>query len=535
MDAISTGVQGSNISIWNARRTVYSGGSDWRTTDPYVADVSNGVYALFNDKGYVIAAITVGEDDSASTQYAWVSSEKMDYEGYADGKWTYAREVIIDGKVTTLTEVETDGETAADIKTNLPTGDDSYVWEVKLKADGTVKSVTTITDWSDSSDNTDKFIDDITYREGNTNGTIVMDYAPVVGDGPWTVRYTGNTLHVETKLDSTYRGFPVAYDANIIVVKDEQIYRDNAGIAEYNYKADISETFANNKDGDGLKRAVNSLNNNKDFKGHIVAIFKDGVATSVILYDQTETEVDINNRPGNAKGIIDVAYDGDKTVDITYEGSVPTGMDIRLAIIDVLKAERGVANVKSVKLGGTAPSYSFEATLELTDGDSAVIESGVVNLINDMVSSDSIDDAMDEALEDTGFTPNGDIAVKGNVITLTYSAAADNVNGPKLMTDLSHFLGGLYTSGKVTKNIKFDGKTYTWKGDDLDAFLGVAAGTNTAYSRWATGTSGHGTTLVADLVDAQQGSGSPVALNGLEFTLTLDGVDFTVKVVSPTA
>jgi hypothetical protein len=532
VDGITTGVQSANINVWNARRVVYEGGSDWQNADPYLADVSNGAYNLFNDKGYIVASITVGEDDSSSTEYAWVSSEDMYSESHNSSKWTYVREVIIDGKVTRLEEIETDGQEAASIKNDLPTTNNSYVWEVKLKADGTVKEAKKITNWSPNSDNTDKFINDIKWREGNNNGTIVMNYRPDPDAGPWTVRYNGNTLHVETKLDDTYRGFPVAYDANIIVVKDEQIYRDNKPVSgEYNYKADISDTFVNDKEGNGLKNAVRALNDNKDFKGYIVAIFKDGVAKSVILYDQTETEVDINNQPGNAEGITDVEYDGDKTVDITYEGTMPTGMDIRLAIIDVLKAQRGVANVKSVKLTGSAPSYAFEATLELTDGDSAVIDSGTVNLINDLVSSDSIEEAMDEALADTGFTPNGNITVKGNVITLAYSADTDANNGPKLMTDLSHFLGGLYTSNKVTQSIKFDGNTYTWKGDDLDEFIGNAGSPNTAYSRWATGTSGSGTTLIADMVDAQQADGG--ALDGLEFVLTLDGVDFTVKVVSP--
>ena len=360
VDGIATGVQGANISVWNARRTVHSGGTDWTTANPYLADVSNGVYALFNDKGYVIAAITVGEDDSSSTEYAWVSSEKMDYEGYNDGKWTYAREVIIDGKETILTEVETDGDTAADIKQDLPTNNSSYLWEVKLKADGTVKSVTKITTWSPNSNNTDKFINDITYREGNGNSTIVMDYAPVVNQGPWTVRYTGNTLHVETKLDNTYRGFPVAYDANIIVVKDEEIYRDNQTVSEYNYKADISETFVNDKDGNGLKRAVNSLNDNKDFKGHIVAIFKDGVAKSVILYDQTKTEVDINNKPsGNSEGIIDVNTANPAAVIVNYEGATAPSLK---DCIDAIVAELNAQGRTVTGITESSGTYAFATT-----------------------------------------------------------------------------------------------------------------------------------------------------------------------------
>ena len=39
-------------------------------------DVSNGVYTLFSDKGYVIAAVVVGEDGGASSNYVYVTSEK---------------------------------------------------------------------------------------------------------------------------------------------------------------------------------------------------------------------------------------------------------------------------------------------------------------------------------------------------------------------------------------------------------------------------------------------------------------------------
>lgn len=135
VDGITTGVQGANLMVWNARRTVDED-SDWVTANPYTADVSNGVYTLFNDKGYVVGAVVVGEDDSSSTEYAWVSGIKMNYEGHNSSKWTYARDVIIDGKEDILTEIETDGTTEADIKANnyyAPANTanaGSYVWEV---------------------------------------------------------------------------------------------------------------------------------------------------------------------------------------------------------------------------------------------------------------------------------------------------------------------------------------------------------------------------------------------------------------------
>ena len=385
VDAITTGVQGANLVAWNARRVLDESDAAWQTQNPCMADVSNGVYTLFDNKGYVVAAIVVGEDDSSSTQYAWVSGIKMDYESHNSSKWTYSREVIIDGKVTYLTEIETDGQTEADIKANnywTPSNTNnagSYVWEVKMKADGTVKNVIVPTFTASYS----KYINDMSYREGNTNGTIVLNQS-FAEDG-WLVRDIGRTLHVET--DNAYgvaeytEGFPVASNANIIVVKDEEIYRDNKTISEYNYKAEKSESFVCGDDGKGLQRAVRSLNDNKNFKGWIVAIFDGGVATSVILYDQTRTEVDINNKPGVSS--VTGTYIGyTDTVLLTFEGDeLPAKVDQQSATLEALKASRDdIASIEMQTFVGAtvdkAGSYSAKAVRY--DGSTLVISGKVI-------------------------------------------------------------------------------------------------------------------------------------------------------------
>ena len=41
----------------------------------------------------------------------------------------------------------------------------------------------------------------------------------------------------------------------------------------------------------GLERAVRNLNDNAKFKGYIGAVIENGVATSVVIYDKTETDI----------------------------------------------------------------------------------------------------------------------------------------------------------------------------------------------------------------------------------------------------
>ena len=146
--SVSVGVQRTDLKAWNAQAVVNSD-SKYQKNGMFYENVSDGVYTLFNDKGYVIAAMVIGSDDGSSTSYAWVSSGSMNREGYGSGKWTYSRDVIVDGKEATLTEDETNGTKTPDIgaTANFASGDGqrSLWWEVKTKSDGTVKSVNKIT------------------------------------------------------------------------------------------------------------------------------------------------------------------------------------------------------------------------------------------------------------------------------------------------------------------------------------------------------------------------------------------------------
>ena len=77
VDGVSVGVQKVDLKAFNAQAVLHNAKTNGDYTAPgtlYYEDVSDGVYTLFNSKGYVIAALIIGENSGANTQYAWVSS-----------------------------------------------------------------------------------------------------------------------------------------------------------------------------------------------------------------------------------------------------------------------------------------------------------------------------------------------------------------------------------------------------------------------------------------------------------------------------
>lgn len=382
-DAVAVGVQDVDMAAYNAQAVVKNLlGNDKSTavasTLKYM-DVSHGVYTLYDKNGYVIAAMVVGADEGTNTSYAWVSSSDMNREALVDGsKWEYSREVIIDGQKTTLTEIETSGTATPDIANNGYTWDNvtpynnqdpdksngygtagtlitsatSTWWQVKTKADGTVKEASRITfPWADAND-THNYIYDIAddTRDGTTilnqsfwmddiasgvdrdlrdtryilKDTVDIDVAKgfSAANLAYEVRVTGNTLQVEGSTGST-RGFAVNENANIVLVQDEIVWRDGKAVGTNN-KATI-EYFANNRNAAGLKQAVNRLNDSKDFHGFIAAVLVDGRAETVIIYDKTQSNVFTGSNTLGSTVNIEAVEDTDRgAIYVIYNDAVFT-------------------------------------------------------------------------------------------------------------------------------------------------------------------------------------------------------------------
>ena len=100
------GVDNTALTVWGFQKVKDE--TSVASTDN--KNLSYGTYALYDDGNDVIAAVVVGESDSISSQVAYVSSNNASSEGYADGTWTWNRDVIINGEKVELTETNDENE-----------------------------------------------------------------------------------------------------------------------------------------------------------------------------------------------------------------------------------------------------------------------------------------------------------------------------------------------------------------------------------------------------------------------------------------
>ena len=356
VDAVTVGVQNANLTAWTATQVFHNSSNTTGFTDAVqttpptdpkpgrLDSIANGVYNLFDTDGAIIAAIVVGEDSGSTTNYAYVISDDMEQESYnkEDELWTWSRKVIVNGEITEITEVS-DGATP-DI--------DSMVlgqwYEMKYKGDGTVKSASLIS-WDENRDDSttmsssqpnglnvvgefwakkdadttgNKFVGLVRKVEASVedNDTVVLstdltgtnatqgngwisiptgpDYLsldPVTRgpeDGTNVITTTGNTLWIESAVANQKDGFAVRNDAKIVLVQDTHVLRDGA-VVKTNVMENQYEYSQTGKE--ALAKMVKDLVNNEKFSGFISAVFEGGVATSVVVWDQTPDVINAGN------------------------------------------------------------------------------------------------------------------------------------------------------------------------------------------------------------------------------------------------
>ena len=103
--SVTTGVKNANITV-----AQYEFGGNNVENDPDLtaaqghdsarANASAGVYTLYNDDGYIIASIVVGEDAAASTNYVFALGSDANLETYSseEDEHTWTRPVIVNGE-----------------------------------------------------------------------------------------------------------------------------------------------------------------------------------------------------------------------------------------------------------------------------------------------------------------------------------------------------------------------------------------------------------------------------------------------------
>ena len=370
---VTTGVKNASLQAWNGDQVVFDDGVSGKyqkATNMKMRDVSQGVYTLFKDNGYVVAAVVVGEDQGSNSDFVFVTSADgkpgLSQEGYDKEKdeWTWHRDVIINGKTATLTEKGSGSPAIKDM-------DRDGWYEVRYDADGNVRKVIDINSLFAST--AGKYINSMEYVEDSVvaHDTVILHHD--LGDRVYDVSVVGNTLQIETSVLTQKMGFAVADDANIVLIQDKSI--------DGKHDTDMDDIFEYSNGEKGLQKAVNRLNGN--IKGHVSAILEGGVATSVIIWDLIENDVitgsgEYEDSESPAKAVADL----DKleiTELVTVDGDVKTPISEALKAAGFKRVSKwDLGNNKVTAIDEDGNEVEFEITATEVEYFSVTVDDKVV-------------------------------------------------------------------------------------------------------------------------------------------------------------
>ena len=289
VDNVTTGIKNASIKTWDDTQAKKDVDSKWNETGKNWPGVSYGVYTLFKDNGYVIAAVVVG-DDAASTKNLVFSHKKdVELESYdkAEDEWTWTMKAVdAKGQEITLTE-------KSDSLSELKKIDTKGVWyQVKYDAKGNVISVDTASN-ALSAVKKEYIISfgDIETAV-NDNDTVLLEMVETKTvhnalDKKLTLK--GSTLYDAT---SAKLGVAVDDDTNIVFIQ----------------KNDNKETTSFETGVKALETALKNLNEvSKDtYSYEFSAYIEDGIATTVVIRDLTAGEYE-GSKPATKA---DYTFDG---------------------------------------------------------------------------------------------------------------------------------------------------------------------------------------------------------------------------------
>ena len=254
VDEVVTGVDNASFEVWGWDKAASEvGGVSAEDND----HLSYGVYALYDDDGYVIAAVVVGESGTTTSKVAYVSSSGLEDESYdkTTEKWTWTREVIINGEKVLLTETNDEDESV--LEEDLTQGN---WYTIKYDANGNVRSVSR---FNDASEYATTISNAVTLIKNDNKDLIVVDIAS--STNVYTLK--GKTLYNVTTGEE---GFRIADDANIVLKQET----DNKTTTTYEQGVAALESI------------LKDLNENPDHNYSFDAVIEDGRATSVIIVDK---------------------------------------------------------------------------------------------------------------------------------------------------------------------------------------------------------------------------------------------------------
>ena len=304
VDEVVVGIDNAEFSVWNWE-TVYK---EVDMTYGTGNDISNGVYALYDDNGDVIAAVVVGESGSVSESIAYAHTGDLEDESYdrSTEMWTWTRYVIINGEEVLLTETNDEDDSVLE---NAPAGKMAqWTWfVVKYDANGNVKDV-----------------EPYATEEAATYATSLNQAVTMLEDEDTVVAniYAGDDVY-DLKGKTLYN-----------VSDDEEGFRIAEGVKVVLRQQNNNKWRTTFDEGvDALEAVLDTLNEDPDHEYTLGAVIENGRATSVIVIDHSE--------------------------DDDYKG--PDGQPVGDVARVVLKKDGGIElyDKKGVQIAGTEASWTL--------------------------------------------------------------------------------------------------------------------------------------------------------------------------------
>ena len=321
VDEMVVGIDNVAIEVWSD--VITAGKLSTSTTQVSATNTVGGTFALYDDDGYVIAAVVIGEGSSVTNSIAFSLKDGITSESYskADDLWTWTTDVVINGEKVTLTEKNDEND--SEIKNNVTK---EYVWlNVKYDADGNVKAIEKLNAASTVAKYVTGFNDAVKAIEADED-LVVLDVVPAVKG----YHISGKTLYQTT---STTTGIRVAEDVNIVLIQtvnSKETTTYDAGVTTLkNMLEDLNEV--DTKTGN---------NNGYNFD----AVIEDGRITSVIIEDLNK----------------DTAYDGANGATVTSDVAlVSFNATLRTIVLEKTEKSTKVDVENAIKVALADNGYTW--------------------------------------------------------------------------------------------------------------------------------------------------------------------------------
>ena len=358
VDNVTTGVKNASIETVSAA-TVAS--DNKVTADSDNKNISYGVYTLFKNNGYVIAAVVVGDDAASTKNLVYVNSGDVELESYdktAD-EWTWTRKAIsAQGKEIELTEK---GDSLSHIGPDAKNGnmDEGKWYQVKYDAKGNVVDTALASAKLTAGTEYIQYFDQIATAVNNED-TVLLECGIIKADKVLSLK--GSTLYGDT---TDTRGVAVDDDTNIVFIQ----------------KNDNKKTTSIENGVKALENVLKNLNESdkgKKYQYEFSAMIEDGIATTVVIRDKVEIGYTDNGNVGSGKlesTALTKAADGKLTASWVDDGKTYVGKKVNVTFYQVIDG-KSYEKETVAQIVGAGTDHATTSTVSINEtGDYyAVIE-----------------------------------------------------------------------------------------------------------------------------------------------------------------